>query len=51
MKVLMFFGDGRIEADGEVPLLEGVMFCPYCTEFPQCLVGMVLTSDTSNEDI
>jgi hypothetical protein len=50
-KALIVFGDGRTEADGEAPLLEGVMFCPSCTELPQCLVGMVLTSDTSNEDI
>jgi hypothetical protein len=50
-KALIVFCDGKTEEDGEAPLLEGVMFCPCCTELPQCLEGMVLTTDTSNEDI
>jgi len=46
---LLSFGDGRTDADGEVPLLAGLMFCPCCTELAQCLVGMVLINDASNE--
>jgi hypothetical protein len=43
------FGASMIEADGEARLLEGDVFCARCTELPQCLVGMELTTDTSNE--
>jgi hypothetical protein len=48
---ILSFGDGRTDADGEVPLLAGLMFCPCCTELPQCLVGMVLINDASSEHI
>jgi len=48
---LLSLGDGRTDADGEVPLLAGLMFCPGCTELPQRLVGMVLINDASNEHI